>query len=263
MGPVIHSLRFRFAQKFKHFVATPLYMVDLIFLGLNDIGERLYEWLTDRNDVTVSALLTEKEQLSTVEQLQPDLIVSAGYRHIVPERILDIPELGAVNIHKSFLPYNRGMNPNVWSILNDDPAGVSIHYMTPDVDEGPIIDRRQVEVHPDDTALDLYERLEEAQFTQFTEVWPKIRDGNTDTIDQEDDHGSYHYKQEFVDLWELELDETTTVADIIDRLRALTFPPFRNAYFEKDGVRYFVEINIMSEEEDVAELDRNLPDYRD
>jgi len=219
-------------------------MTEIVFLGRNDIGDRIYEWLTDREDATVRALLTEPEQLDLVTEIEPDLLLSAGFRSIVPAAILDVPDRGAVNVHKSYLPYNRGANPNVWSIVEDNPAGVSIHYMTPDVDAGPIIDRREVRVDPDDDGRDLYDRLETAQFEQFKECWPAIRDGTAETTEQIPDEGTYHYKQDFVDLWEIDRSETARVGDLLDRLRALTFPPYDNAYFEIDGTRYWVDIDI-------------------
>lgn len=239
-------------------------MVDIIFLGVNDVGEQIYEWLCDRDDTNVRALLTKESQLDLIEQIDPDLILSAGFRHIVPEETLQIPRLGAVNLHKSHLPYNRGANPNVWSIVEDAPAGVSIHYMTADVDAGPIIDRREIPIYPDDTGRTLYERLETAQVDQFKEVWPSIRDGDTETTKQSPSDGTYHYKQDFVDLWNLDLEESVRVGDFLDRLRALTFPPFQNAYFELDGERYYVEVRLRHEDEErEATPDKRVPTYRE
>lgn len=240
-------------------------MDDLVFLGVNDVGERIYEWLTERDDVEVLALLTERDQLSLIDRVQPDFLVSTGFRHIVPEEILEVPRRGAINLHKSYLPYNRGANPNVWSIVEDAPAGVSIHYMTPDVDAGPILDRRRVPVRPGDNGRDLYERLEDAQFEQFTEVWPEIRDDAVDTLEQDSEEGTYHYKQDFVELWELDLDDTVVVGEFLDRLRALTFPPYDNAYFERDGERYNVEVRITTADVDGASSaeEKNVPVYEE
>lgn len=239
--------------------------IEVVFLGINDVGEQVYEWLLDREDADVVALVTTESQLDLVQRLQPDLIVSAGFRYIVPEEVLDVPDLGAVNLHKSFLPYNRGANPNVWSIIEDAPAGVSIHYMTADIDAGPIVDRQQVTVQPDDTARDLYERLEREQIDQFEAVWPSIRDGTAETIKQAEEDGTYHYKQDFVDLWEIDHEETVEAGSFLDRLRALTFPPYRNAYFEVDGRRYYVEVSITPEDADDATGDdvaaKNVPEY--
>jgi len=240
-------------------------MVEIVFLGINDIGEQVYEWLNDRNDAEILALLTEQEQLSTVKVLEPDLILSSGFRHIVPEEILSLPPLGAVNMHKSYLPYNRGTNPNVWSIIEDQPAGVSIHYMTASVDSGPVIDRREVPVYPDDDGRSLYERLESEQLDQFTECWPAIRDDDANTVEQTDD-GTYHYYKDFVEAWEIDLEAEVRIGDFIDRLRALTFPPYDNAYFEKDGNKYHVDIQIHKEGDgnDGDELsEKNVPVYNE
>jgi methionyl-tRNA formyltransferase len=238
-------------------------MTELVFLGINDIGQKVYDWLTDRDDVKITALLTESDQLGTIETLQPDLILSAGYRHIVPQEILEIPKKGAVNFHKSYLPYNRGANPNVWSIIEDSPAGVSLHYMTSEVDAGPIIDRRSVPVYPDDNAKNLYERLENAQFDQFREVWSSIRDDEVETISQEENEATVHKKEEFVDLWEIDTDQSIIVEDFLKKLRALTFPPYKNAYFTKNGKKYHVEIKITQKTQNVANgnSEKKLPTY--
>lgn len=238
-------------------------MVDLVFLGINDIGQRVYDWLVARDDAEVLALLTEPEQLAAVERLDPSLVVSAGFRHLVPADVLEIPEIGTVNFHKAYLPFNRGANPNVWSILGEAPAGVTLHYMNPEMDEGPIIDRRQVPVRPDDTGLTLYERLEREQFEQFTDCWPAIRDDTVDSTHQEPTSGTSHHKQDFVDLWPIDRDEEVRTGDLLDRLRALTFPPFKNAYFEVDGDRYFVEVEITEETEIEEQPDRKIPVYSD
>ena len=239
-------------------------MVDIVFLGLNDIGELIYNWLTEREDATVRALLTEPEQLDIVEELQPDLVIAGGFRSIVSKDVLAVPDRGAINLHKSYLPHNRGANPNVWSIIKDTQAGVSLHYMTPEVDAGPIIDRREVPVHPDDDARNLYERLEAEQFEQFREVWPNIRDNTVNTVEQDPDAGSYHYKQEFVDMWELDREAEANIGELLDRLRALTFEPYKNAYFEVDGRRYWVEVSITPEGTDREDRDvqaKSVPEY--
>lgn len=237
-------------------------MVKIGFLGTNDVGEVLYNWLEQRDDATINAHIEHKSDLELLREREIDLVVSAGFRHIVPEEYLDIPPLGAVNIHKSYLPYNRGANHNVWSIIEDNPAGVSIHYMTAEVDGGPIIDRRKVPINPDDNARDLYERLEEAQIQQFKETWPEIRDGTAETVEQDLEEGTYHQKSDFVSLWELDREEKVQIGDFIDRLRALTFPPYKNAYFIESGKKYYVEINI-SQEDSEQETERNIPTYNE
>jgi len=221
--------------------------LEAVFLGMNDAGEKVYSWLNERDDVEVKALLTEKEQLSLIEEIDPEIVISSGFEHKVPEKIIETPEIGIVNLHTSFLPYNRGSHPNVWSIIEDTPAGVSIHYMTEEIDEGPIIDRKEIRVEPSDTAGKLYDRLQNEMFELFKENWPDIKEG----VEGEEQTGSAttHYERELGEISKLDLDEKVKAGEFLKRLRGLTWKPFNNAYFEKYGEKYFVEIDITPESE--------------
>ncbi|WP_436930030.1 methionyl-tRNA formyltransferase [Halosimplex halobium] len=221
--------------------------LEVIFLGVNDAGMRVYEWLCERDDVFVRSLLTTEDQLSVIPEVKPDYVVSCGYRHIVPEEILNVPTEGCLNLHPAYLPYNRGANPNVWSIVEGTPAGVTLHYMDPGVDTGDIIARREVQNDFSDTGKDLYERLEDAQVNLFQEVWPRVVGGDITPSEQDLSEGTSHQTSEFDTLCRLEPDETVRVKDFLDRLRALTFPPYDNAKIEVNGETYYVEIDIKRE----------------
>lgn len=216
----------------------------VVFLGVNAVGLQVYEWLCEREDADVRALLTEPSQLGLVEREPPDLIVSVGFDHLVPESILRIPSEGAINLHPALLPHNRGKSPNVWPLVDGSPAGVTLHYMDPEFDTGDVIDQRVVETQFTDTGKDLHQRLETAQFELFTEVWPDIARGDVSATPQDENAGSYHSTQDFRDLCEMDPDEEVRIREFLNRLRALTFPPFDNAYLELDGERYYVDVDI-------------------
>jgi methionyl-tRNA formyltransferase len=220
--------------------------VSVVFLGINDVGMRIYEWLCDRESVTVEALLTENEQLDLVENIAPEYIVSVGYDHLVPEEVLAVPTEGCLNLHPGLLPYNRGKSPNVWSIVEGTPAGVTLHYMDAEFDTGEIVAQQEVETSFEDTGKDLHGRLEQAQYELFTAAWPDIVAGTVDPVSQDDSAGTYHTTQDFTDLCELDPHQEYTVEELLDVLRALTFPPFDNAYVELDGQRYYVDVSIRS-----------------
>jgi len=221
--------------------------LEVIFLGVNDAGRRVYEWLCDRNGVFVHSLLTTEEQLRVIEDVRPDYVVSCGYRHIVPESVLDVPENGCLNLHPAYLPYNRGANPNVWSIVDGTPAGVTLHYMDSGIDTGDIVARRRVDTDFSDTGKDLYGTLEDAQVGLFQETWPEIVAGTVSPTAQSADSGTYHRTEEFRELCRLDPEETVQIKEFLDRLRALTFPPYDNAEIEIDGTSYHVEIDITEE----------------
>lgn len=221
-------------------------VLEAVFLGMNDAGEKIYEWLNDREEVEVRALLTEKEQLDLVKEIEPDIVFSSGFEHRVPEEIIDVPPRGIINMHPSFLPYNRGSHPYIWPIVEDTPAGVSLHYMSREIDEGPIIDRKEVCVQPDDTAKDLYSRLQEEQFQLFRDNWDDIVNNELDAREQNPGKGRYHYREDLEEIREIDLERH---GEFIDRLRALSYPPYPNAYFKINNTRYFVEIDITPEDE--------------
>jgi len=221
---------------------------DVVFLGINDVGVQVYEWLCDQDDVFVHSLLTTKDQLRVIKEVEPDYVVSCGYRYRVPEPILEIPEKGCLNLHPAYLPYNRGANPNVWSIVEDTPAGVTLHYMDADLDTGDIIARRKVPTQFSDTGRDLYERLEDAQIELFRETWPDVVAESISPTEQRSDAGTYHRTDDFDELCDLDPDETVQVKEFLDRLRALTFTPYQNAEIEVDGETYYIEVDISKED---------------
>jgi methionyl-tRNA formyltransferase len=218
--------------------------MEIVFLGVNNFGWEIYDWLCDRDSVTVRALLTEPDQLDLIKKIEPDIVLASGFGAILPEDILEIPEHGCINVHPGYLPNLRGYNPNVWSIVEAEPAGVSIHQMEPSVDAGGILARREVETSFADTGKTLYKRLEEAAVDLFIDTWPKIEDDSVDPVPQNEAEAGSHRKKEFIDICEIDPDEHYTAKELLDILRALTYPPFDNAYVELEGTKYFVEVNI-------------------
>lgn len=99
----------------------------------------------------------------TVEELralQPDLIVVVAYGKILPQRVLDIPRLGCINIHGSILPALRGAAPVQWAVLLGLPeTGVTAMFLSAGMDEGDIIDVRKTALSPDESAGALMDRL--------------------------------------------------------------------------------------------------------
>lgn len=235
--------------------------MDVVFLGVNDIGMRIYEWLCRRDGVSVKALLTERQQLELVEMIDPDIIISVGFDHLVPSQILDVPDRGSINLHPSLLPHNRGKSPNVWPIVEGTPAGVTLHYMDEEFDTGEIIAQREVEFDFSDTGKDLHRRLEEEQYELFTSVWPDIEADEIETSQQDTDAGTYHSKEDFLELCELDPEEKLKTKELLDRLRALTFPPFDNACIEIDGETFYIDVDIRRATESREEVEGLLSSY--
>jgi methionyl-tRNA formyltransferase len=124
-----------------------------------------------------------------VVQTDADFIVSYGYRHLLRRPLLG--SVPAVNLHISYLPWNRGADPNLWSWIDDTPKGVTIHDIDEGMDTGPIIAQRLVDFGDNETLASSYAKLRRAVEEVFEEVWPMIRDGSARRTPQRG-HGSSH-----------------------------------------------------------------------
>ncbi|MDR2884151.1 MAG: hypothetical protein LBV09_03490 [Deferribacteraceae bacterium] len=130
---------------------------------------------------------------------QWDLVISFGYRHILSKKL--IAELAApiVNLHTSYLPYNKGAHPNFWAFYDNTPHGVTIHEIDEKLDTGAIIFQKQITFAPDENTFSkTYQRL-------FNEIETLFID-NIDTIlsckwiaTPQEGRGTYHRASELPD----------------------------------------------------------------
>ncbi len=95
-----------------------------------------------------------------LRSLQPDLMVVVAYGLILPRAVIDIPPLGCVNIHASLLPRWRGAAPIQRAILaGDTETGVTIMFIEPRLDAGPMLHKKSVRILDGETAGQLHDRL--------------------------------------------------------------------------------------------------------
>lgn len=98
--------------------------------------------------------------MEELKALAPDLIVVVAYGKLLPQKVLDLPQHGCVNMHASILPELRGAGPVQWSILNHcKETGVTAMYMTAGMDEGDMIEVRRTPIDPNETGAELMDRL--------------------------------------------------------------------------------------------------------
>ena len=122
-----------------------------------------------------------------------DFIVSFGYRKILKGPVLSSYKDRIINIHISFLPWNRGADPNFWSWFDDTPKGVSIHRIDAGIDTGNIIVQDRVKSWPESTTLkSSHDRLMKMAVKLFADNWVNIRRDGLPTRKCEPEYGSYH-----------------------------------------------------------------------
>lgn len=98
--------------------------------------------------------------IELVARLSPHLIVVAAYGQILSQKILDLPEQGCINVHASLLPKYRGAAPINWALIRgEDVTGITTILMSKELDAGDILLQRKTEIHPDETAGEIHDRL--------------------------------------------------------------------------------------------------------
>ncbi|MDB9760427.1 formyltransferase family protein [Pelagibacteraceae bacterium] len=73
-----------------------------------------------------------------------DLIICFGYRHVVKKNLLKIIKAPIINLHISFLPFNKGSHPNFWSFMEGTKSGVTIHRIEEKIDKGKILFQKEI-----------------------------------------------------------------------------------------------------------------------
>lgn len=191
--------------------------------------------------------LRDTDVSAAIQELKPEIGISALFGYILRWDILALMPAGCVNVHPAFLPYNRGAYPNVWSIVEGTPAGVTIHYMDEGVDTGDIIAQRQVVVEPVDSGESLYRKLELACVELFQEAWPLIRAGQAPRITQSNEGSTYHRVRDVEGIDEIDLDRRYTARELINILRARTYPPYQGAYFRDGPRKVYIQLQLQYE----------------
>ncbi|WP_370298706.1 formyltransferase family protein [Pontibacterium sp.] len=113
-----------------------------------------------------------------VKELGATFLVSYGYRHILRKDVLDLFPGRAINLHISYLPWNRGADPNFWSFVENTPKGVTIHYIDEGLDTGDILLQKKITFALEqETLASSYRKLHEAIQQLFIENWIFIKEG--------------------------------------------------------------------------------------
>ena len=144
-------------------------MKKILFLGYNEHQTCLIKELRNAK----AYVDCSSEKINLVESY--DLIISFGYKHIINADLLNLINIPIINLHISFLPWNRGAHPNFWSFYENSPKGVTIHLIDKGIDTGPIIYQKIVnftkkEVTFEQTYLVLKSEIEDLFISNISSI---------------------------------------------------------------------------------------------
>jgi len=162
----------------------------------------------------------EDAVVEELRALQPDVIAVVAYGKILPQRVLDIPRLGCINIHASILPQLRGAGPVQWAILRSfTQTGVTGMYMDAGMDTGDIIEIRRTPIDPEENAQALLDRLADMGAALLVDLMTRLARGEVLPRTPQDSHAATMAPMLTKAL--CPIDWTQPAAQIYDHIRGL------------------------------------------
>lgn len=156
----------------------------ILLLGPSWRNDPIAAFLTERgNSVTCANVPID---VKTVEKQQIEFIISSGYGPIIRKPVIDAVYGKVINLHATFLPYGKGIGTTFFSVFEGTPTGVSIHYIEPTIDTGPVLARRPLPYEPEDTLRSFYNKLLAATARLFYELWDDIAAGRISATPQKE-----------------------------------------------------------------------------
>jgi methionyl-tRNA formyltransferase len=237
----------------------------IVFFGYSEVGYECLSLLLERGD-NVVALITHEdnpaekiwfktpavaarekgipvftpasvntpEWREKIAALQPDLILSVYYRHMIGTRILALPRLGAWNMHGSLLPKYRGRAPINWAVLHGEPRiGMTLHRMVKSADAGAVVDQAGVDLGPRDTAEQAFRKVLPCARLVLARQIDALLAGTARETAQDESQANYFGGRQPEDgrvVW------TQTSRQIFNLIRAVT-DPYPGAFTDVNGSR--------------------------
>ena len=178
----------------------------------------------------------EEETVEQLRALQPDVLAVVAYGRILPQRVLDIPKLGCINIHASLLPQYRGSAPYQWAVLDGlAETGVSAQYMAAKMDAGDVIGVAKTPIGENETAGQLLDRLAVLGADLLRDTLRQVENGTAVATKQDESAVTY---APMLDKSMCSIDFTKSARQIHNQVRGLH--PWPVAIMELKGQRFKV-----------------------
>ncbi|MGQ6240143.1 bifunctional UDP-4-amino-4-deoxy-L-arabinose formyltransferase/UDP-glucuronic acid oxidase ArnA [Serratia sp. IR-2025] len=174
------------------------YDVQAVFTHTDDPGENNFFSSVARLGAELDLPVYAPEDVNhplwvdRIRALQPDVIFSFYYRHMLSDEILSLAPQGGFNLHGSLLPRYRGRAPVNWALVNGETeTGATLHKMVKRPDAGDIVGQQKVAIADSDTALTLHKKVLEAAQIVLKEQLPKLKNGTATFTKQDESQASY------------------------------------------------------------------------
>ncbi len=176
----------------------------------------------------------EEETVETLRALRPDVVAVVAYGRILPQKVLDVPKKGCINIHASLLPAYRGSAPYQWAVLDGcKETGVTAMYLCREMDAGDMIDTAKTPIGENESAGELLDRLAVLGAELLSKTLGRMASGEVDATPQ--DHSKATYAP-MLDKTMCPIDWSLTAQQVHDKVRGLH--PWPVATAELGGTKF-------------------------
>lgn len=177
------------------------------------------------------------EFMDAVRALEPELSVVVAYGQILRREVLDLPELGSVNVHASLLPALRGAAPINWAIKLGHPrTGITIMRMVEQMDAGPILHQVEEPIADDETATDLWSRLSELGAAALVEALALMQFGAIEEREQDEAQATFAPR---LNRETVHVDWRDNAVNVDRHIRAMDAIPGAWTQFGRDELKLF------------------------
>ena len=181
------------------------------------------------------------EDVQALADLKPDVCAVVAYGRILPQRVLDIPTKGCINIHTSLLPQYRGSAPYQWAVLDGlKETGVSSMYLVREMDAGDIIDVSRTPIGENETAGELLDRLADLGADLLSKTLGRMAEGDVPAIPQDPEKVSF---APMLDKSMCPIDWTKPAQRVHDQVRGLH--PWPIATAELGGTKFKIHQTVL------------------
>ena len=178
----------------------------------------------------------EEETVEQLRALKPDVCAVVAYGRILPQKVLDVPISGCINIHASVLPKYRGSAPYQWAVLDGlAETGVTAMYLCREMDAGDIIDVSKTPIGENETAGELLDRLAVLGADLLSKTLTRFENGKVPAVPQDETQVSY---APMLDKTMCPIDWTKTAQQVHNQVRGLH--PWPVATMELEGKTFKV-----------------------
>ncbi|PTE68547.1 methionyl-tRNA formyltransferase [Staphylococcus devriesei] len=196
--------------------------------------------------------LKDSTELDELLTLEPDLIITAAFGQLLPEKLLTLPKLGAINVHASLLPKYRGGAPIHQAIIDGEKeTGVTIMYMVKKLDAGNIISQKSIAIEENDNVGSMHDKLSFLGADLLKETLPSILEGTNESIPQDNAQATFASN---ISREDERIDWTKSAQEIHDHIRGLSPWPVAYTTMDETNLKLYASHIVNDKQGDAGQI---------